>query len=301
MAYDAFRHQVVLFGGMSGSDPSSALNDTWTFQDRRWAKRDPVTRPGLLAFGHMVYDDGTHSCLLVWPGYGGGPTATWTWDGTTWIRSPDVPLAANEILQAVAADPTTGHALLISLVGGANGGSPSQTHTWTWDGRAWTLRQPTHRLPVWGSLPTLASMGAGAPGRLGRGILAVFGDTDANAPTQTWVWGGSTWSQVVGATMPPDDPLGTTMAEDPTTEEVVLIAGSPAGGNGSTWVWDGTAWHEAGAAPLVNSGDAGETAMLDGASDHAILIGERSPDSRSTQLDVLWTFTSEGWVTDRPA
>jgi hypothetical protein len=249
----------------------------------------------------MVYDDRSHSCLLVWPGSGGGLTATWSWDGTSWIRSPDVPRGANEIIQAVVSDPTTGHALLISLVGGANGGVPSQTHTWTWDGRAWALRQPSRQLPMSGSPPTLASMGAGAPGRLGRGILAVFGQADANLPTQTWVWDGSTWSRVLSASTPPDDPLGTTMAEDPAAEEIVLIAGSPAGGNGSTWVWDGTTWHEAGPAPLVDSGDAGETAMSDGASAHAILIGERSPVSQSTEFDVLWTFDGQGWVTDRPA
>jgi hypothetical protein len=301
MAYDAFRHEVVLFGGLSGPDSSPALSDTWTLQGRQWTKRDPVIRPGPLAFGHMVYDDRTHSCMLIWPGSGGGPTATWSWNGTSWIRFPDVPLGATEILQAVASDPTTGHVLLISLVGAANDGSPSQTRTWTWDGGTWALRQPLHSLPVSGSLLTLASVGASAQGRLGRGIVAVFGAADANLPPQTWVWDGSTWSQALAATTPPDDPLGTTMAEDPSTEELVLIAGSPAGGNGSTWVWDGTGWHQAGAAPLVNSGDSGETAMSDGASAHAMLIGERSPDSQSTEFDVLWTFDGHGWVTDRPA
>lgn len=300
MAYDAFRHEVVLFGGLSGPDPNPALSDTWTLHGRQWTKRDPVTRPGPLAFGHMVYDDRSHNCLLVWPGTGGGPTATWSWNGTSWIRFPDVPLGADEILQAVVSDPTTGHALLISVVG-ASGGSPSQSHTWTWDGRTWALRRPVRPLPVSGTSTSLTSIGAGAAGRLRPGILAVFGETDGSLPVQTWVWDGSTWSQQVGATTPPDDPLGTTMTEDPTNEEGVLIAGSPAGGNGSTWVWDGTAWHQAGAAPLVNSGDSGETAMSDGASAHAILIGERSPDSQSTEFDVLWTFDGHGWVTDRPA
>jgi hypothetical protein len=302
MAYDAFRHEVVLFGGLSGPDPSTALNDTWTLKGRRWTEQDPVIRPGPLAFGHMVYDERTHNCLLVWPGRGGGPTATWSWDGTSWMRSPDVPLGVGETFQAVASDPTTGHALLISLVGGADGVAPSQTHTWTWDGRVWTHRNPTHPLLLAGISPTLASVGAGAPGRLGRGIVAVFGGLDSNTPSQTWIWDGSTWSQVaVGATTPPNDPLGTTMAEDPTTTEVVLIAGSPAGGNGSTWVWNGKTWHAAGSAPLIDSGDAGETALSDGGSAHAIVIGERSSDSGSTQFDVLWSFNGQGWVTDRPA
>lgn len=49
MAYDAFRHEVVLFGGTTFGTPQATLNDTWTLQGRRWTEREPRTRPGPLS------------------------------------------------------------------------------------------------------------------------------------------------------------------------------------------------------------------------------------------------------------
>jgi hypothetical protein len=304
MAYDAFRHDVVLFGGVGGSDFSQPLNDTWTFQGRRWTERDPVTRPDPLGSAQMAYDDRTHTCLLVWSGQRTGPAVTWSWDGTTWSRVLDVPFGVNETLQALASDPATGHVLLISVVTAINNLSPTPTRTWTWDGRAWTLRQPPQPFPVVPvasfSGPTLASIGARAPGRLGRGVLAVFDNGDGT--TRTWFWDGSTWSQRAVGPTPPYYPLGATMAEDAASEDVVLIGwGDGAGDPGSTWLWDGTRWREAGPAPFLNFLYGGTSTLSDSASAHAIVIGDRNPGGQPSQFDVLWTFDGHEWVSDRPA
>ena len=303
IAYDAVRHEVVLFGGVSDSRSSPSLNDTWTFRGRHWTERDPVTRPGPLDSAEMVYDSQTHTCLLVSSGRGAGPAVTWSWDGTTWTQLPDVPFGADETLQALASDPTTGHALLLSVVIPADGPPSTATHTWTWDGHSWTPRHPRTpfpAVPIAGGRPILASMGSGASGRLGPGILAVFENGDGLA--RTLAWDGSTWSQVAVGATPPYNPLGATMAEDATAEDVVLIGlGDTSGDPGSTWLWNGKNWHAAGPAPLIDSLYGGTTAVSDSASAHAVVIGESSPDSRSNQFDVLWTFDGRGWGSDRPA
>jgi hypothetical protein len=297
MAYDGFRHNVVLFGGVDANDltATQTLNDTWTFQGQRWTERDPSTRPGPLAGAQMAYDEVTHGCLLVWSGSRAGLATTWQWDGTTWSRLPNVPFGTDESFQALASDPTTGHALLVSTVITAN---DLQVHTWTWDGREWALRHPPQPLPAPEGTVTLASIGATAGDRLGRGILALVPIAQGN--TETWVWDGATWSpRAMGAT-PPYIPFNATMAEDPATESVTLIGvDDPVnGGNGSTWLWNGQTWSQSGVAPLI--GDGATAAMSDDVTGHAIVFGDRTPDSRANEFNVLWIFDGQGWDSGRP-
>jgi hypothetical protein len=314
IAYDAFRHQVVLFGGSSG-DPSQVLNETWTLRGRQWTERNPQTRPepGPSDSGQMAYDDQSHNCLLVESHSQAGPAATWTWDGTTWTRVADVPLGGTETFQALVSDPISGHVLLLSDVSPPNSlprlGSPQldlfATHTWTWDGRTWTLRHPAQPFPVIptqfaGSGPALASIGVATPGGLGRGVLAVLEAPDHTA--HTWLWDGSTWSQQAAAATPPHYPVGATMAEDAASRDVVLIGwGDGSGDPGATWLWDGRRWRHAGPAPFVDFLYGGASVLLDGVSGHAIVIGDRTPGGQPNQFDVLWTWIGRGWLSDRPA
>jgi hypothetical protein len=104
----------------------------------------------------------------------------------------------------------------------------------------------------------------------------------------------------MGAT-PPYIPFDATMAEDATIGDVVLIGvGDPVdGGNGPTWVWDGRAWNQSGLAPLIGNG--ATTALADSASAHAIVLGDRTPDGRSNEFNVLWTFTGRSWDSGMPS
>lgn len=302
MAYDAFRSEVVLFGGSTFGDHSVRLNDTWVLRGWHWTERDPVVRPGPLDGAQMAYDAATHSCLLVWSPPDGGLAVTWRWDGSTWIRLPNVPFVANEGIEAVVSDPTTGHVLMISVVTSpVVNVPPTAVHTWTWDGDTWSLRHPQRSFPVTNGRPTLATVGARVPDRLGRGVLAVF--TAEDGTTQTWLWDGMNWSlRARDVSAPPYDALAVTMAEDPATQSVVLIGvGDALGEIGSTWVWNSTAWRQAGPAPLVDSLYGGAWALTDGRSDHAIVIGHGAPDLRPNKFDVLWSFDGQGWVRNRPA
>jgi hypothetical protein len=304
LAYDAYRHQVVLFGG-SNDNPGQLLNDTWTLSGSRWTQRNPAARPTPLQAAQIAYDDRTHSCLLVGSGGQAGPAVTWRWDGNTWARLPDVPLARDETFQALAADPTTGHILLLSVVVQSNRPAPTVSNTWSWDGARWSMRHPRQELPAIGFSgvaggPSLASVATAAPNRLGRGILAFLqNDTGTSS---TWLWDGSSWSPRSAGAIPPYNPQGTTMAQDVTSGEVVLVAwGDGSGDTGSTWLWNGTGWRVAGPPPFVDALYGGASVLSDVASGHAIVIGNRTASGTPNQFGALWTFDGLRWVSNRAA
>lgn len=306
MAFDAHRGEVILFGGTTnGGAFVPPLTDTWVLRGRRWAQLNPRGHPPGMAEQFMVFDERTQTCLLVGlPSATFGPSSgqvageTWNWDGANWMRLSDVPFTGFETLDALAADPTTGHVVLLSTLNAAPGGSTAAAdiHTWTWDGQRWTLRHPPQPFPTNGTTgPILATVEARAPARLGCGVLAIF--ASANDITETWFWDGSTWSRRAAGSTPPYTPLGSTMAEDPNGHNVVLIGLQQAVGAGdnSTWLWDGTTWTEAAPAPNVET--YGATSVLaDRRTGHAIVIGDQP-----SQLDILWTWDGRSWVNDRAA
>lgn len=287
MAYDGYRHQVVLFGGVT-TVGENLLDDTWTLQGRTWTRRTPLVHPAAMPEERMVYDGRTHTCLLVGSGLTQDSAQTWSWDGTSWTRLSDVRFGNFEDLQALAFEPNTGQVMLLNYV--SNGSATGSTQVFLWDGVAWTPRYPPNSFPPASSAPLLATVNGG--------VLAVF-DT-ADGARETWLWNGTTWSRrAVGGT-PPYDPLNATMADDPATGEVVLIGlGDALGGVGATWLWNGAMWRQGAPAPLIQS-SYGAGFVLTTAST-VIVIGERSLDSTSNILDVLWTFDGRGWVSDRPA
>ena len=148
MAYDALHREIVLFGGLAWSVNASAgttVSDTWTFQGRSWSKRDPMTSPGPLANDLMIYDDKSLTCLLVGKSISavgpGGRAETWSWNGSSWTRLPDIPPGTNEVIEGFAFDRTHGEAVLLSWASPATD-IPNPTHTWTWDGRSWAYNTP---------------------------------------------------------------------------------------------------------------------------------------------------------------
>lgn len=83
MAYDAFDHEIVLFGGYDGS---SVLSDTWLFYRGSWHLSSTPTQMGPRQFATASYDAIDQQVILV-----GGLNSTyvgrvWTWafHGGTW-------------------------------------------------------------------------------------------------------------------------------------------------------------------------------------------------------------------------
>jgi hypothetical protein len=297
MAFDSRLDAVVLFGGsaVDQSGLAPALTDTWVLHGRRWAQRHPAIHPPAMAEELMVFDATAQACVLVGlPSSTFGPASgpeqetaeTWGWDGTSWTRFSDLRFSSIENLQGAAADPTTGHPLLVT----APNAGPPMLHTWTWDGRTWTLQRHANPFPELATRPSLATIDRSPPNGRGPGVLMIFGTASG---TETWFWVGPTWSKEAGGATPPYTPLSATMAGDPTDGTVVLISLQDAGSS-STWVWDGSVWNEGTRAPNVDSFYGATFALTDASSAHAIVIGDQP-----NQLDKIWTWDGQSWVTDR--
>jgi hypothetical protein len=295
MTYDEARHEVVLFGAAftdpNGGGKATTLNDTWTFSGRKWTEMHPTRSPGPLADTAMVFFAARQSVVLVGvpvASSAGGPE-TWEWNGSTWSPLVRPPFALNEQIKGMAFDHATGSAVLVTWVGATDRGPFTTTHTWTFSGLQWTLRNPPSSGVGYKPLPT----GTSAPRlvyapRQGV-VLAVMGDAIGS---QTWEWNGFGWFLAMEDTKPPYDPLSATMAFDPSNGEALLLQED---GGGRLWRWSGSAWTDAGAAPEVDSLYGGTALLSDTGNGHVIVLGDKG---RPNRFDVLWEFVGGGWVSN---
>jgi hypothetical protein len=169
MAYDSARGRVVLFGGRSprveqaGSFDSlieSPLNDTWTWDGKRWSDApltDAVNAPSPRSGATMVYDDARKE-LVLFGGFsyatvGTGCTTcdTWSWNGKGWRRTsttgPSVPTAVDGVSQdfpqPAAYDAATRQIITVTPPASPCGGvetpgcGSKPPITWLWDGKSW--------------------------------------------------------------------------------------------------------------------------------------------------------------------
>jgi formylglycine-generating enzyme required for sulfatase activity len=87
MSFDAYRGEMVLFGG---DDGAAVLDETWIYNASGWHLRNPAIKPGPRYYAAMAYDELSGETVLC-----GGATHnnivtrndTWAWDGNSWASS----------------------------------------------------------------------------------------------------------------------------------------------------------------------------------------------------------------------
>jgi hypothetical protein len=283
LAGDDALGQVVLFGGGGGS---VGLGDTWTWDGTSWTKRFPAHSPSPRAYAKAAYDAATGQFLLFGGFLGStGYTDTWTWDGADWTQlhpahSPPPSVyfmtydaARGQILLFTGTDHWTwdgtdwtehaGGGVYFNPGGfsydGANGevvafggtdeDSDYVEQTYTWDGNAWTYRQPLHS-PKANSGEAMTYDAA-----LGR-VLMWGGRLQYH---ETWTWDGTDWQRRDPAHYPVWG-CGK-MAYDAVHREAVLVSCF-----GATWTFHGKDWtlHPAGGVSIAyaHSGPPGTTLTL---------------------------------------
>jgi hypothetical protein len=140
LAFDRRRGEVVLFGGVSapaGPDQAQTfLDDTWTWDGRRWTKR-PGTGPRGRYAHAMVFDERA-GVVLLYSGAGAHRNAPltdmWRWDGERWTElHPDGPTPGYRYQPVMVYDRARGRTVLFGGIAGIN-------DTWEWDGRHWQQR-----------------------------------------------------------------------------------------------------------------------------------------------------------------
>lgn len=234
MAFDNATENMVLYGGAGGG---AYLGDTWTWNGVNWTEALPVTSPGPVVNAGMAYDDAAGVMLLFggvigdstsWP-----PNGAWTWDGTTWTQLNSSSAPMSRTLPNLAYDAALGKVVLFG--GCCDDTGRALNDTWTWDGTTWTQVFPAvfPAGQAWAQAMTYDA----ATQTVVFVEVAPYGSP---APTETWTFDGTTWTQqnpATSVTIPPGDGQ-MMMAYDAATQTVVLYGSQ----TGQTWTWNGTNW-----------------------------------------------------------
>src|ERR1017187_7420196 len=98
-------------GWTAGAADSS--RETWVFDAGGWHLLHPVASPDVAA-GWMIEDPVSGGIVLVGAAQPNNrPIETWTWDGTTWTKRDDLPIAAQSLV-GMAALPVRGELVLVT-------------------------------------------------------------------------------------------------------------------------------------------------------------------------------------------
>jgi cysteine-rich repeat protein len=230
MAYDARRHAIIMFGGVTADGPS---NETWQFANGEWSAVITATSPPAVPRSAMTYDPLRDAIVLVLP------DQAWELANGDWRPLPPPPPMT---VPTVAFDPITSR---IVIVGGAANETMYSMRAFT--GTGWTLVAPT---PI-----ALGTRGALVGDPVHRRVVfsgVISGGSSTNQ-ARFYEWNGTTWSDPQPA--PPPERLpgitngaglsGAAMVNDPLHGRVLLFGGRKAGGAAhlpNTWSFDGSNW-----------------------------------------------------------
>ncbi len=236
MGYHAATGKVMLFTGF----PSS----TWTWNGVDWTQENPPASPPDTAQATLAPD--ATGNLMLFGGFNNVAGVitytqdTWRWDGATWTKlvTPIVPPGRQWAMMAY--DPETHEDVLFGgfQCGTLTQGCTNYHDTWTWDGSAWNLRQPSVSPPSISS----AAMGYDPTGHR----LLIFGGSSVDQQglssgviNDTWAWSGANWAHLQ-TSVTPAGILAPSMATFPPGATVLLFGGqqdNPGRGVSNTWTF----------------------------------------------------------------
>jgi hypothetical protein len=230
----------------------------------------------------MAFDPGLGK-LVLFGGESGGfrDGDTWTWDGDGWTQLDPAqsPPARNNA--SLAYDPALGQLVLFG--GSTNGNWLSDT--WAFNGSTWT--QIAGRLEG-------SNVGCGGliSYDAATSQLLLFSPSGTNA---TFVWSGSSWSQLSPTSSPPGG-CGASIAYNSDTGHVDLFVGFGLGSSfdSQLWDWNGSTWEllESGSGPSPR-GNAG--LAYDSATEQLVLFGGDTVSTTWVDLGDTWTWNGNVW------
>ncbi len=230
MFYDPVSQKTVMFGGWDGSQ---YLNDTWTFNGKKWKQLKTSVAPPARAAGGATYDS-TLQQVVLFGGYNGDYlNDTWLWNGatSTWTQANPTHLPKPVTLPMLFPEPLKGRAYLF----GGYDGMFYQNVSWRWQDGDWHRRWPSQvpgarAAAVFGTNPVLKQ-------------TVMFGGLADINPVNTWTFDGHTWTQRFPATQL-SQRLETGNVYDPRFAGVLAFGGFSGQDNNETWLWDGSNWNQ---------------------------------------------------------
>lgn len=233
IAYDEVRHQIVVFGGASGSGANA---ETRVWEGDHW--RLVATGPISPRQGAAMAFDAREGVIVLFGGLFGSAgytNDTWKWDGVNWI------------LQNTGSNTPPGrhgHALSFDrvrhttvLFGGMGVGNTPLPDTWEFDGTEWNQGPPSE-------VPARAFISSAYDEQAGKTIM-FGGYSNVNTDTYfsgTWYWDGTRWENPTLRRVPPHR-VYPAVAYDSARGVTVIVGGRGNSGLLSdTWEWNGMAW-----------------------------------------------------------
>jgi hypothetical protein len=215
MTYDTLRHVVLMYGG---ADPYTTgdLSDLWAWNSAAgtWTQMRPAATPPVRHQSGMTFDSQRNVAVVFGGAIQGDNVVTgdtWEWNSAagpdgTWIQTsgPASPSPRRDL--RLAFDAARGRVVLfggasMTCVSQPSGTICSDTEyndMWEYTVGGWTEIMANNQPPV-----RQGEFMEYAPD-LG-GVLVWSGDHDANYYLQddTWLWNGSTWTQLAATGTPP--------------------------------------------------------------------------------------------------
>jgi len=127
------------------------------------------------------------------------------------------------------------------------------------------------------------------------------GSTGSSRLNDTWLWNGTSWSQVTGLATTPPVRSSAAMAYDAESQQVVLFGGLGGSNSdlGDTWVWNGTSWTQATGLSASPSARWGASMAYDAALGEVILFG--GFDQNGVEDNDTWAWNGSAWTQLSPA
>lgn len=289
MAYDAERHNVVLFGGVAGQ---AALGDTWTWNGA-WSHRQGLTaNPPARQGGAMAFDDTKRQVVLFGGlGAGGQMNDTWVWDGSAWQQRHPAHSPSPREGASMAFDPAI---RAIVLYGGMNQGTvmPSPINdTWAWNGDDWSQLNPTAS-PAGGVRARMAVLS-------GANLVARFGDCSDRHDNALYMFDGQSWSQRAASGSWPPALCLPGLAGDVGRSQLLLFGGNPGTGAAAaadTWTYDGSAWKKL--TPAQSPPARYDAPMVFDPDQHRTVLfgGQGLGEGQGALLNDTWTWDGTSWT-----
>jgi hypothetical protein len=290
MAYDGTHHNVVLFGGLSGS---TVLDDTWTWNGSTWTPHQALTaKPQARQGSAMAFEEvGRQVILFGGLAASGQLNDTWAWDGGGWQQLHPAHSPSAREGASMAHDPALSS---IVLFGGMDRSTPKPSainDTWQWAGGDWTKLQPTAS-PAGGVRPRLAFLN-------GASLVARFGDCIESHDNALYTFDGHTWSpHPPSGSWPPARCLPS-LVGDVARRQLVLFGGNPGTGAPAptdTWSFDGTLWKSS--SPAQSPPARYDASMVYDSDRHLSVLfgGQGLGEGQSGPLNDTWTWDGANWT-----
>ena len=259
--------------------------DNWHFECA-----DPAS-PGAREGARLVYDSGNDRLILFgryqyWNSFYSSADL-WSWtpsSGWSLEDASDSPSMTRRGWGSFCYDATRNEAVWY----GGMTGMTEHHQTWTWDGSAWTLQNPSSAPPDSDPATSYPMIYDSV-----RNVCVLV------AEDKTWEWDGATWSQIP-TTVLPGAGSGSAMAYDSHRQRMVLFASSFNNPDSRTLEYNGLDWELESPATIVQE-HSYSTMFYDSTRQNIIMFGGFYSSSTSDVCNDTYRWDGIDWTLLTPS